>query len=90
MILSGPVTSESPILYEFTALIRATFAGLSFANAELIDHGDDNLVVMLDGEWVVRFPRNEEYLSRFAAELNLLRTFAPLSPLPVRPDCRSG
>jgi aminoglycoside phosphotransferase (APT) family kinase protein len=81
--LSGHVISETSTLDEFTALIRATFPGLSFANAELVDHGDDNLVIVLDGEWIVRFPRNEEYLARFAAELNLLRAFAPLSPLPV-------
>ncbi len=77
------MTSEAPTLEDLIARIRAAFPELSLTNAELITHGDDNLVVVLDQEWVVRFPRNGEYLARFAAELNLLAKFAPLSPLPI-------
>jgi aminoglycoside 2''-phosphotransferase len=77
------VTSETPTLDELTARIRGTLTELPFTRAELLTHGDDNLVVLLDGEWVVRFPRNEEYLARFAAELNLLRQLRPVSSLPV-------
>jgi aminoglycoside 2''-phosphotransferase len=81
--LFGPAISETPALQELVAHIRATFPDLGFAQAVQIDHGDDNLIVVLDGEWIVRFPRNVEYLARFAAELNLLRQLRALSPLPV-------
>jgi len=77
------VISEAPTLEELIARIRATFPELGFASAARLDHGDDNLVVVLDGQWIVRFPRNEEYQARFAAELNLLRRLGPISPIAV-------
>jgi aminoglycoside 2''-phosphotransferase len=66
-----------------TARIRAAFPQTRFTNAVLIRQGEDNLVVVLDGEWIVRFPRNDEHRGRFTAELNLLARLAPISPLPV-------
>ena len=77
------MTSETPTLEELTARIRAAFPQFPFAHATLIGHGDDNLVVVLDGEWIARFSRNDEYRGRFAAELNLLDKLAPLSPIPL-------
>jgi aminoglycoside 2''-phosphotransferase len=77
------VTSEAPTLEALTARIRAAFPQLPFKHARLIGHGDDNLVVVLDDTWVARFPRNDEYHGRFAAELNLLAKLAPLSPIPL-------
>jgi aminoglycoside 2''-phosphotransferase len=81
--LSGHATSESLTLDELAGRIRDAFPELHFTNATLIGHGDDNLVLVLDGERIARFPRNEEYRGRFAAELNLLSTLGPISPLPV-------
>lgn len=77
------MTSETPTLEQLTTRIRAAFPNLGFANAELVTYGDDNLVVLLDRAWVVRFPRNDEYRARFVAELNLLDKLSPVSPLPV-------
>ena len=81
--MSGHVTSDAPTLDELTARIHGAFPDLTFTSAELVTHGDDNFVVVLDAAWVVRFPRNDEYRARFAAELNLLKAFRPLSPVPV-------
>lgn len=81
--MSGPETSEAPAFEELLTRIRAAFADLTFVEAELIEYGDDNLVVVLDSTWVVRFPRNQEYRARFVAELNLLQRIATLSPLAV-------
>ena len=81
--MSDHVTSKSPSLEALTACIREAFPRLDFSQAELVDSGDDNLVVILDGERVVRFPRNAEYRDRFVAELNLLSTLGPISPVPV-------
>ena len=75
------MTSEAPSLEALTARIRTAFPQLKFTQASLIGHGDDNLVVVLDGEWIVRFPRNDEYRGRFAAELNLLAELAPRASL---------
>ncbi|HLJ52616.1 MAG TPA: phosphotransferase [Rhizomicrobium sp.] len=77
------MTSDTATLAELTARIGAAFPQLQFEKAALIGHGDDNLIVVLDDTWIVRFPRNDEYRGRFAAELNLLAQFAPLAPLPV-------
>jgi aminoglycoside 2''-phosphotransferase len=81
--LSGRATSDGPTLEGLTARIRDAFPRLEFSRAELIGTGEDNLVVVLDGERIARFPRNGEYRGRFAAELNLLSKLAPISPLPV-------
>jgi aminoglycoside phosphotransferase (APT) family kinase protein len=68
------VTSDAPVLAELEQRIRAAFPELAYTQAELNDYGDDNQVVVLDRAWVVRFPRNDEYRARFAAERNLLAT----------------
>ena len=81
--MSDRAISEHPTLDELLAHIREVFPRLEFSTAELIGTGDDNLVVVLDGEQIARFPRKAEYRSRFAAELNLLARLAPASPLPV-------
>ena len=66
------MTSDAPTLAELERRIRAAFPELPYSHAELNDYGDDNQVVVLDGAWVVRFPRNDEYRARFVAECNLL------------------
>jgi aminoglycoside 2''-phosphotransferase len=71
------------MLEELTARIRDAVPQLPFTRALLIGHGDDNVVVVLDGKWIARFPRNDAYRGRFAAELNLLSQLAPLSPVPL-------
>jgi aminoglycoside 2''-phosphotransferase len=81
--LSDRAISDGPSLEALTARIRAAFPTLYFSRAELIGSGDDNLVVILDGEQVARFPRSAEYRDRFAAELILLAKLEPVSPLDV-------
>jgi aminoglycoside 2''-phosphotransferase len=81
--LSGLVTSDAAALGALTARVRGAFPDLHFSKAELIGYGEDNLVVVLDGIWIARFPRNDDYQSRFGAELNLLTRLAPISPIPV-------
>lgn len=81
--MSGRATSENPTLEVLTARIREAFPTLEFSRVELIGTGEDNLVVVLDGERIARFPRSVEYRSRFDAELNLLSRLSPISPLPV-------
>ena len=88
--MSGRATSDCPTLDELAAKIRDVFPELDFSKAELIVTGDDNLVVVLDGERIAGFPRNEEYRGCLAAELNLLSKLGPISPLPVpRYECVS-
>ena len=73
------MTSDAPALAELEQRIRAAFPELAFTRAELDDYGDDNQVVVLDGAWIVRFPRNDEYRARFAAERNLLAALHPVT-----------
>jgi aminoglycoside 2''-phosphotransferase len=77
------VISDAATLGVLTARVRGAFPDLHFSKAELIGYGDDNLVVVLDGIWIARFPRNDDCQSRFGAELNLLTRLAPISPIPV-------
>lgn len=59
-------------LEEIEARIRAALPALAYRKAELNTYGEDNYVVVLDGRWIVRLPRSDDHLGRFAAELNLL------------------
>jgi aminoglycoside 2''-phosphotransferase len=63
--------------------IRRVFPELGFEHAELIDHGEDHQVVVLDGAWVFRFPRNAAYLASFPAELALLAALSAQTPVPT-------
>jgi len=81
--LSVPATSEPPKLDELTARIRGALRALPFTTASLETYGEDNLIVVLDDKWIVRFPRNDDYRARFSAELNLLDVLGPLSELSV-------
>jgi len=75
------VTSDAQT--EWAERIRAALPGLSFTTLEIEDYGEDYHVLILDRAWVVRAPRTAEYLWRFEAELSLVATLAPVSPLPV-------
>lgn len=63
--------------------IRRAFPDLAFERAELIDHGEDHRVIVLDSAWVFRFPREADYLATFPAELSLLATLSARSPVPI-------
>ncbi len=75
------MTSET--LAALETRIRAELPALAYTHAELNDYGDDNQIVVLDGQWIVRIPRNDEYRSRLAAELNLLRRLCAVTDMPV-------
>lgn len=75
------MTSET--LAALEQKIRATLPALAFRHAELNDYGDDNRIVVLDGRWIVRIPRNDEYRARFSAEMNLLDALSGQTPVPV-------
>ncbi len=63
--------------------VRDAFPRLAFAKAELNAYGEDNHVLVLDREWIVRAPRDEAHLGRFAAEMNLLDILGRVSPVRV-------
>ncbi|MEJ0041637.1 MAG: phosphotransferase [Rhizomicrobium sp.] len=77
------MTSDETTLPELVSRVRDMFPRLVFAKAELNDYGEDNVVLVLDREWIVRAPRTPEYLWRFAAELSLLEALRPVSPVAV-------
>ncbi len=76
-------TPDGDIRKQLEERVRDSFPRLAFARAELNAYGEDNHVLVLDRAWIVRCPRAEEYVGRFAAELNLLETLRPLSPVAV-------
>ena len=68
---------------ELEARVRETFPALAFRDAVLNTYGEDNLVLVLDREWIVRAPRSVENVGRFAAELNLLAALGDKTPVRV-------
>lgn len=56
----------------YLARIRSHFPDLSFRDARLLDHSFANVVIILDKEWIFRFPRDEWQLAKFRRELQLL------------------
>ncbi len=68
---------------ELEARVRDTFPRLAFKDAVLNAYGEDNYVLVLDREWIVRCPRAVEHQGRFVAELQLLEALRDISPLPV-------
>ena len=77
------MTSDDATLKELESRVRDAFPHLAFAKAELNVYGEDNFVLVLDREWIVRVPRDESHLGRFAAELNLLHALGRVSPVRV-------
>ncbi len=53
--------------------IQDHFPDFSFRNARLIDSSFANVVVVLDDDWIFRFPRREWRRAAFSRELRLLR-----------------
>jgi aminoglycoside 2''-phosphotransferase len=68
---------------ELEQRIRTALPDLPFTTAVAVDYGEDNHVAVLDGDWIVRFPRSEEQRGRFIAELNLLRALRDISHVRV-------
>jgi aminoglycoside 2''-phosphotransferase len=63
--------------------IRAEFPELRFADAALNDFGEDHAVVVLDDQWVFRFPRSAAAAACGAAERGLLARLNAVSPVAV-------
>ena len=66
-----------------SAKIRSAFPALRFAQTRLETYGDDNLVLVLDEEWIFRFSRTEARRPLFQRELRVLEALRPYSPLPL-------
>jgi len=68
---------------DYLRLIAEHFPEVKFVKSKFITTGWDNDVIILDDEFVFRFPKRDEYLPRFAAEVKLLNYLTPKSPIPV-------
>ena len=68
-------------------LIAGQFPELGSGPVTPLATGWDNTVVLVDGEWLFRFPRREVALPGVRREIALLPRLAPVLPLPV-PDPR--
>jgi aminoglycoside phosphotransferase (APT) family kinase protein len=65
------------------ALLRTHFPALEFRDAHVVEDGWDSLVLDLDGEWIVRFPRRPEVEQWVVREIALLPELAPTLPVAV-------
>lgn len=74
---------EGDVLEQLTGKIRQEFPDLSFSEAQLVEEGLDNWVVILDDKWVFRFVRSEEYIKPFSREAWLLEEIRNKLPIEV-------
>jgi aminoglycoside 2''-phosphotransferase len=62
----------SDLLQTYTTKIHSEFPEIKYQTSKLITHGWDNHVVILDDAFVFRFPKTDEYKSKFESEVQLL------------------
>jgi aminoglycoside phosphotransferase (APT) family kinase protein len=63
------------------ALLRTHLPALEFRDVRVVEDGWDSLVLDLDGEWIVRFPRRPEVEQWMEREIALLPELAPTLPV---------
>src|SRR3970282_1924715 len=64
-------------------LLRRSFPALEFREVRVVEDGWDSLVLELDAEWIVRFPRRAEVEGRIEREILLLPILAGALPIAV-------
>ena len=64
--------SMRSVLPLYVDLVRSTFPDIAFEQARLITTGFANVVLMLDRQWVFRFPRNRHRRQALASEISIL------------------
>jgi aminoglycoside phosphotransferase (APT) family kinase protein len=64
-------------------LLRRSFPALEFREVRVVEDGWDSLVLELDAEWIVRFPRRAEVEERIEREILLLVILAGVLPIAV-------
>jgi len=72
-----------PSKVDVVALLRTYFPALEFRDVHVVEDGWDSLVLDLDGEWIVRFPRRPEVERWVEREIALLPELAPTLPVAV-------
>ena len=70
---------------EYINLIHKYFPKLKLKEVELIKHGWDHDVIVLDKSWIFRFPKRKEYLKRFKGEVQILQYLKDKVNIPI-PD----
>ena len=65
------------------AVIERQFPELSPARVRTLGEGCDSVAFEVNGEWVFRFPKNDETAAQYAVEARLLPLIAPRLPLAV-------
>jgi aminoglycoside phosphotransferase (APT) family kinase protein len=64
-------------------VLRTRFPELEFSDVRIIEDGRDSLVLDLDGEWIIRFPRRREVERWMEREIVLLPELAPTLPAEI-------
>lgn len=64
--------------------ITKEFPDITYTSSQYLDHGWDDVVLILDSKFVFAFPRADKYIQeKFQKELRLMPKLAPKLPLPV-------
>jgi aminoglycoside 2''-phosphotransferase len=76
-------TADPARLAGFTEQIRANCPGLAIQSAEANFSGQFNDIIVVNGEWIFRFPRYAEGVRALGAEARLLEQLRGRLPLPI-------
>ncbi|MBU0578152.1 aminoglycoside phosphotransferase family protein [Patescibacteria group bacterium] len=68
---------------KYLELIRKEFPDHKWKDFKYLTHGWDHNVIILDNEWVFRFPKNKEYLKKLQKEIELLKYLNKQITLPI-------
>ena len=67
----------------YVQTIRSTYPDLAIESVELIDQGQNSVVLVVDGTWIYRFPRYAHVLARLRVETAVLQAIQDRVPLVV-------
>lgn len=78
VLLKDSMADETRPVEELVDKIRNEFSDFTFTNVHpILNKGDDHAVLILDNEWVFRFPKSESYTASFKHELEILDALRP-------------
>jgi aminoglycoside phosphotransferase (APT) family kinase protein len=77
------VGGQDALAVDAIGLLRTHFPGLEFRDARIVEDGWDSVVLDLDDEWIVRFPRRKEVERWVEREITLLPELAPTLPVAI-------
>src|SRR4051794_16988835 len=72
-----------PDIQPYRAAVAERFPALQIDTIAYLGEAKDHVVCLVHGQWVFRFPKQQEAEQKLRMELQLLPELAPTLPLPI-------